>query len=383
MTTRHGFSAALLVLVLATAARAQEPTEEEKRAEAHRTVLRRFSKTEGAETRDLGLPPSSCELIDLLLDTARNEAEARAGRAPRSRMFRGVAHGVTKVEDGKLDYSACFVNLVIDRAEVPLSEVPALLEAALDAKRFRCAALERDGDAFEGRRLGLMAMVAAGVHRDMASRKSWAPVRDRVADELLAALPAVSGVDPSIILKGLQIIGDDRVAKALIARAASLTGPASDRLRRTVFLMDTPAARRHAQEALRGDDLKLATSALYALGGRADPETLEFMERVVAPDSKSPAMLRRAAIHGLERQGTDRARRILEHLFTNAANETERYSMACAATRAGSPKAVPYLRKKLEEFEGSGQVQDVVKANVVRRILAQYEERAGEGGTKR
>lgn len=379
MQSKRWWIAGLVVAAAAAvAARAEEPTDAEKRTEAHRTVLRRLSESGGAKTKTLGLTPAASDLVDLYLDLARNQADARAGRAPRSRMFMGIAHGGMKVDGGKLVFEAMFVNLVIDDVKVPVAEVPALVAAALDPEKFRGAALPRDGAAIDGWRLNLLAEVVATVDGALAGTKGWPGLRDRAADALLAALPGSGGFEPYPALRCLQTIGDDRVAKALMAKAEaledSLPRPRWLALPRTVFHMDTPVARHYAKEALKSGESDLVATALRALGPTADEETMAFVEKLLAPDSDTDDVLRRAAIGGLERQGTDRARKILERLFDAAPEGRERYSLACAATRSGSKKAIPYLRKKLTEFEEGGMVEDVVKANVVRRLLEQHDD---------
>jgi len=62
-------------------------------------------------------------------------------------------------------------------------------------------------------------------------------------------------------------------------------------------------------------------------------------------------------------------------MFENADDERQRYNRACAVTRAGSAKAVPYLREKLAEFERPGPGANALKANIVRRLLAAHDAR--------
>jgi hypothetical protein len=373
---RHAAWALAAILMLSGTVLGEEPSDDEMREEAHRTIYRRFSAQ--ARTETLGLGDEATAVVDLLLDLERNREEVQARRAPRSRLFAGTAHGVVEIVDGKLVCRADFVRFTIDRAEMPLEEVPEVLEAALDAKRFAAArTAEEDEARFAHRRRMLLTGLVGHAGEHLARMKAWSALRPRIAAECLAAIRAKPGRALFALLDGLSLVGDDATAATLISEIDDLCEgkPAYYRAMYVRGICRIPGKRARAflLESLSSEDGAIACAALQGVPKEPDEEVLAVVLAFLAEDSKAPWRVVRAAIGTLERNGGAKARAATEAAFGRAKEEEPKYAFACALTRMGSDAAVPWLEKLLADLEKRGDRASAAKAGYVRRLLAERE----------
>jgi len=366
---RRTIGPALLVgLLLTGVARAQEPTEEEKRAEAHRTIFRRFS--EKAETAKLGLGEDATAVIDLLLDLERNRAAVRARQAPRSRYFMGTAHGVNEIRDGKLVCMSNFVMFTIDRAEVPLTKIPAMLEAALDGARF--ASVRTPGESereLNIRRRGLLLTLVRETGEVLAKTKDWESLRPRLAETFMEALDG----NLNAALGGLRLVGDDAVAKSLIDRLDELCAGKNPYVRgmivSAICRMPGKTARAFLLANLRSEDERTRCGALMGVPDEPDAEVMAIVTGCLAKDARPSTAVLRSVLSALERVKSDAARKAVREAFVREQNADAKYSLACSLTRMGDDGAIPWLETLLTELEGKSDAPSRMKASFVRSLL--------------
>jgi hypothetical protein len=378
--------AALLGSVLA----AQEPSVDEQRAEAHRTIMRRFSATEKAKTATLGLSKDATEFVDLYLDMHRNKADVRRRKAPRSSMFTGVVHPVMKIEEGKLDFAVCFVQLTIDRVQVPLVELPSILAAALESKFTEAVGVLTDSKRnLTGFTLQLVAELASvgDGHLDDATRKGshWTELKSRATRHVIRNLDELTRRELYSVLSCLRRIGDDTTAEALIEKLATIPARIGAEQKRRVYARAIAGMRGEKavtffKKVMAGEDLGLRVAVLQGLQRASSDEVYGILGAILAPDARPAPPVKRAAVSALARIKGKRAVGILEKVFPAVKDAMEKYHLACELTRMDSPVAVPYLEKKVKEYEADPARRG--RAGYVKRLLEEYRKR-NSGGKKR
>jgi len=370
---------ALLAVVLA----AQEPTDEEKRAEAHRTIMRRLSVTEEAKTVTLGLSKDATAFVDLYLDMHRNKDDVRRGRAPRSRMFMGVVHPVMRIVEGRLAFAVSFVQFTIDQVRVPVAELPSILNAALGAKFDDAVRVASDSKRhLPGFTMQLVAEMASvgDAHLDDAARErsGWTELKARAARHIIQALDELGPREMYPVLNCLKRFGDDTTAQALIDKLAAIPERTASLPKRRIYVgaivgMRGNKARDFFKKIMAGDDTSLKAAALGGLGRAPDEEVYGILEGILAPDTEAGPPLKMAAISALGRFKDPRAVGILEKAFEQATDDMEKYSVACQLTRMNSPAAIPYLEAKAKELEADKDRRGM--ADYVKRLLEDYRQR--------
>jgi len=380
-----------LVALLGSVLAAQEPSEDEMRAEAHRTIMRRFSATEKAKTATLGLSKEATGFVDLYLDMHRNKDDVRRRKAPRSSMFTGVVHPVMKIEEGKLDFAVCFVQLTIDRVQVPLVELPSILAAALESKFTEAVRVSTDsGRNLTGFTLQLVAELASvgDGHLDDATRERthWTELKSRATRHLIRSLDELARSEAFSVLNCLRRIGDDTTAEALIAKLESVPARiAAEQKRRdyarAIAGMRGDKALTFFKKVMAGEDPGLQVAVLHGLQRASSDEVYGILEAIFAPDAKPAPLVRSAAISALARLKGKRAVGILEKAFPAVKNDMAKYFLACELTRMDSLVGVPSLEKKVKEYEADPARQGM--AGYVKRILEEYRKRSSGGKRER
>lgn len=368
----RGLAVALAVFLTGTWAWAEEPTDEAKRAEAHRSVYRRLSRTGGARTGELGLSKAATTFVDMHLDMQRNRFEARSGRAPRSRMFMGTAHPVIAVEKGRLSYRAAFARFTIDEVSLPIEELIDVLEVAVNAKRFAPAGLtDEKAVRLADLRLGLIADVAAHGQEHLGKNARWTRATEVATAALIAAVATLDAIRLYPLLAGLRRIGDDDATTKLIEILAEL--PATDRrkgiLRACIAGMPSDAARAFVIETLRSEDEAAIVAVLGGVGKHSGTETIALVGRILEPDSEAHLGLRHNAISALERNAGPAAAKALLRTFEKTPSENEKYHVGCALVRLGSDAPVPWLRKFLVKLQDKDDPQSKARAEAVEQLL--------------
>jgi len=362
----------VLGLVLVGVAGAQEPTDDEKRADAHRTIFRRFS--EKAETAKLELGAEATAVVDLLLDLERNRAAVRARQAPRSRFFMGNAHGIIEVEGDRLVCRADFVRFTIDRAEVAVAKLPAILDAALDAKRFSPAKTPGESEREFGiRRRGLLLTLVQRAVAHLTEAKEWKSLRPRLATEFLAALDG----NLNAALAGLAVVGDDAVAKKLIGMVDDLCAGKPPYVRgmvtRAICRMPGETARAFLLANLRSEDERIVCGAIMGAPDEPDAEVMAILTGFIAKDATpSPGVLR-SVLSALERIKSEAAKKAIREAFEREKDPSAKYSLACSLTRTGDGAAVPWLEELLKTLDAKTDAPSRMKASYVRSLLERRE----------
>lgn len=360
----------------------QDPSEEERRAEAAKTILRRFSATEGAKTAELGLPAEGAAFVDLYLDVRRNLREIRARRAPRSRMFFGTPHAVWKEAEGAVAFHADFVTFTLASVTLPFDQAPAVLEAALGEAFAKAAALPSDGaEEIQAWRLSLAMELVVQCDRAKApflGAEKGKALLARLRAAALENLDKVSPRDIHPLLMFLRSFGDDGTAEAFIARIEALPEGSDPNLRATyvgtVCGMRCPAAAAYLLKQLGGGDPAAKAAAAGAVLPPADDAVLDLLEKILAVDSGEEENVRSRSLNALERVRSDRAVAIMTTLFEETKSDPEKFRAACALARVGRDTAVPYLREKLAGFEAEGKGgRTMGMANMIRRLLEELE----------
>jgi hypothetical protein len=355
---------------------------EEERAEAHRTIMRRLSQTGKAQTAKLGLSPAATAFIDLYLDLKRNKDEIRAGKAPRSRLFMGTPHPIMRVEEDVLFFSANFVTSIIDKAELPLPEIPAVIESALgDAFLTSVTIPSDDGEKLKTWGLELATTLLrhgreplSKVKEKSAALKAIIP---KILDALAARLPSVPVKYQFPLLDSLRQFGGDKEAKTIIEYLKELPGDAQ-RFARPMYIrcicgMGGNVARAFLKGILTGGNASEISSALGGIHREPDKETFDLIEKFFAKETQASRQVKSGAVMALERIGTPRAVAILESAFKEAVTEQEKLGPAFALTRLGSPVAVSYLKELIIKHGTQPTVQSKRLVERIKRILKQYE----------
>jgi len=363
---------------------AQEPSDEAMRKDAHKTILRRLSRSGGAQTSKLGLSPGATAFVDLYLDLHRNKDEIRRGRAPRSKYFHGTPHPEMKVEGEALCFSACFAVFKIDRAEVPLKEVPGLLEAALEKDFTTKVSVATDRkSALNAMRFGLISEVVnlcdPHLAKEAESKASWEALKKKTARVFLEGVNSVSQRDLYPVLNCLKRVGGDKAATALIEKMDGLPRGTRPWIRSmyasAVCGMGGEVSKKYAIKLLAGEDDTLKAAALSGLQQEPDDEVYGLIEKILAQKSSASSVVRSSAIPALERFKSPRAVKILEKAFLETVSAREKYSLACALTRLGNPAAIPYLKEKIEEAEKSEVPRKKARSAYLTRLLENFEKK--------
>jgi hypothetical protein len=372
--------AVLFALLAASAlAIAGEPTDEERRAEAHRTVLRRLSESEGAKTAKLEISKAATTFIDLYLDLERNRLAVRSREAPKSTMFRGTAHPLVKVEDGVLLYRAAFVNFVIDEARVPLADVPALVAAALDAEDFSAARIGSDDEeTFAVWRMGLVALCCSQCDEplltDRTLAKGWRRIRDGIGERLVAALDTAGARHAYPLLQALKRVGDAEDAETLIAKIEALPEDAP-RFVKPMYAsaacgIDCDASRAYREKVLASEDPSLVAAALGSFSGGLDSETRELVEGYISPDAEVPEQVWRSALAVLVRDGSAASARSIRAMYDGARTESMKIEAGISLVRLGDLEPVKWLEEKITEMKASKDRMRRFRASALERALA-------------
>jgi hypothetical protein len=361
---------------------AQRQMDEDGRKEAHRTILRRFSRTEKAKTAELGLPDAAASFVDLYLDAKRNLREVRAGRAPKSRRFMGTAHSGWKPGESSFTFSASFVVFVIDSVTVPYAQVPALLDAALKEGFVKAVSVESDGDGGVGTWdlvlvSDLMTRVCKGRAHFENAGEAWTKRVEAALQAVVKRLDDLGPRDRHAPLAFLKAFGGEATAEALVEKAGAVPpeDPVRATLIRTVCGMDTKASAAFFEEILKGDD-PAAKGAALSGASAFDKKTLALAGAILDPDSKEPEAVRRACVQALERSRSGAALDLLETAFASMKTGALKLDAGIALARSGREVSVSYLKQKLAEFEKTPDDRNARgRAAFLRRLLKDLEKK--------
>ena len=375
-----------LLLVLATlcllpsAARAGEPSDDEKRAEAHKTIMRRFSRAGQAKTVSLKLGAEATAFIDLYLDLERNRHEIRARRAPRSRLFFGTPHAEMRLQGETLAFSAAFANFKIDRADMPMAKVPAVVKAALSPSFVDSVKVATDTPTLLGAlRVSMVAALVGTCDEPLRGHATlsgpWKEVREQASAFFLAMLDKTGHRELYTVLHCLRLLGTDDTARVLIKRLEGLPSETPSWVRsmyiRAICGIEGKAARAFALKTLAIPDPRVSSQVLAGLTKDPGEEILKRVETMIFAPNASQLIVT-SAVSMLERVNTARSVGLLTRLFDTGEDDQTRYSAACSLTRLGQDKAVPYLEKLVKELEGSENHRARMRASYVKRLLAKY-----------
>lgn len=391
MTGRVGKKMLLALLFFASGAvYSGEADEQAMRDEAHRTVMRRLSVSGKARTADSGISKAAAGFVDLFFDLERNRNaignRQRTGHHHQAGvMTMGVPHPRVLVQDGRLRFDVCFGNLLIDRVELPLDEVPMLVERAL-ADGFS-AAVELDGedrvfvDAVRGRMLSLLFAQCDGpLSGADGERVRWLDLREKLAAYFIREFEAAPLDKMTGALGTLGQLGGDTAAAAIVRRVRDLpsgTPPyVAGMLTRTLAGMKGATAAEYVIAILDGTDDALKAQAVGGIGAETDRSVLKRWEKILL-DQRTAGTIRICAIQGGENAQTPRCREVLAEVFLRAEDDDVKYAAACAVTRLGSRAAVPYLREKMEAMQKTGQQPGVV--SYIQSLLKQVDGESAGG----
>jgi hypothetical protein len=372
----------ILLLIVGGPVLAGEPTDEEKRAEAHRTVLRRFSGE--ANTAEIGLSKAAAAFVDLFLDVQRNIRAVRTRTAPRSTMFMGNAHPQVKVEDGELLYQAAFVNFVIDEVRVPIPDLLPVLAAALDAKALAPAAIETDAESdFTAWRWQLVSLLATqcdeALGGDDRTKEEWRKLRPTLGPGLAAALDTIEVREAFPVLQALMRVGGEDAAKALMAKIEGLPEGSPPYVKpmyaRAACGMDCETSRVYRRKMLASGETSLAAAALGSISGDLDDETFGLVEKLLDPEAEVEDQIWQAALRAFEGIGDERSVAAIRKLFEGARKESAKIGAGIALLRLGHDEPVEWLEEKLVELKARTDPRGRWAARAVERALEQTRSR--------
>ncbi len=340
------------------------------REEARQTILVPWS--ESAHTADLKLSKEATHLIDLWLDFCRNKYGERARP---SEHFRGVPHDVWEARDGGIGFQACFVNLQIDTARVPLAESPALL-SALFSEEFT-ERVTVDGDVPEFLRMWSMIlaceitsrtqqMLSEGVRPTDAEawQKAWDAAKAKALGSLLQGFDDTPPCEPLEDYLEKTITSKRRV---WLKAVAALSAAEAKKLRDRLVTSGNPEDIGAATTALLGARGPEAEDFLVAELKSDDPKRVSKACQAVKPDCGGPVLdalgdlVLKQEAQALDRLGRARdvrkSREVLKRCFKQAPDAPGKFGIAWRLTLMGEtdPAVTAALKAR---FQGGVNLND-------------------------
>jgi hypothetical protein len=382
---------------------------EKAREDARQSYLKRFSQTEGAKTKTLGLSSQGRAYVDLFLDLQRNRMAARAGNAGGRRRMRSSAHHKLAVEGESLYLGAMFTNLVLDEVRVPVREIPELLEICSGKGSLAKVKVEgEDLEVLRGIRMSMLHYTYNSVQTYRRNQKKdgdWVKAENALR---LLALASLDDLSPSMTMPTLDLLGrlgGESAAKKLIAlfhappkgaqryvgssivRAlASIESPSSDAFLLEIYEGDNAQLRTaflSMMSTIPGPKTKKAIvallerapergnrdqkAALQALGRMQGQEGIELLLEVRATNKNKE--LDGELLHALVRAGHADTLKQVAKEFTSMKDGQAKLNLAQALANRGEKAVQSYLEGKLKQLQGANDGPSRFQASRIRSAL--------------
>ncbi|PCJ51385.1 MAG: hypothetical protein COA79_26440 [Planctomycetota bacterium] len=329
--------------------------------------LIRFS-VDNSKTASLNLSAEATAFIDLFLDFKRNHYALK-----QARVRGGVPHHELKGSSKLLHYKVGYVNMELASLKVPMQEVPKIAQVVLKEIFLKAVQLKPASALLPIWRYELLSCLAlhcdSQLLKDQKTKKTWNIVRSEILSAILKGIDSVPEKYRYKICKTLTILGDNKLADAVIKKIESCeqTDPLRYTLVRAIAGMSGEKVNAFVYNTLKEGNADAVLATLWGIQNSPSQKVLNLVANILNRKRKlgsfismkfkdANSLAQSNALSVIERIKTVEARKLLEKIFEQDNNNKFKYNMACALLSMGSSVSLTYLKKLSAKLpDGDGQ----------------------------